>query len=59
MLINKINNPFAKLFYLAHTLQAQGRINPEEKGYLKGVFLYIYITLILYNISSRPNNQRR
>ena len=36
MLINKISNPFGKLFYLAHHLKQEGRINDEEKGRLKG-----------------------
>ena len=42
MLINKISNPFGKLFYLANNLKNEGRINDEEKGRLKGFIHKIY-----------------
>lgn len=40
MLINKFPNPYSKLFYMAHSLQKEGRINIEEKGRLKGLQIY-------------------
>lgn len=40
-MINKIDNPFGKLFYISQLLKKEGRINDEEKGRLKGFSLYL------------------